>query len=309
MTDTARNKRPHELFRCMDPKAFARDFSEATGEDVGAVARRASGINAITGVVLGGSIPLGIGTSVSDVDLLVLTDPQIALELPPSGTGGVLHAGEFSTVRKGLVRGEVVMLCAGIEVNCQLLSQTALADAAAQLEKGRISQTPHEFGHLSRLRTGWVLDGETAMTKTLAPLRTRNTLDLHCSAWYLVAARLGIEDARAALEDSLLLAQHLARGAVEHGVLAWFGSQGFGYVGSKWLRALEPARAATPLGKAAASLPGRTVLPELLFPSSAADKATAAAYVNASDSYVGKLRKEMESDRRFAVAFALSPQL
>jgi hypothetical protein len=302
-------KRPHGLHLHTHPQAFLEDFEAQTGATIAEIVRIAAGTENVVGVILGGSLPLGIGTSASDIDLLVVLDKSVRNCLPKSDAHTkVLHAGTFAEAGERIVRGEVVLMRGGIEINCQILTLQAIVSAAQQLQRGHVSQTPYEFGLLSRLRTGWKLIGAERLRSLLAPLLESDALEVHCTIWYLVGATQELGDARAALEDCPRLALHLGRSAYERAVLAFLASRGFAYVGSKWLRAFEHTRRDTLLGSHAAAVPGADSAFQWLYPNNGR-LGEAAAYISEVTDQLATIRAAIEKDRTYAVATAICPQL
>ena len=305
----ATTKRPHALYRSTDAATFAAAFEAETGRRIEQVVAELCVDNDACGVVLGGSLPLGLGTPASDVDLLVLLDDADQEMLPkPNARDGIVFAGRFADSGAQIARAEIVAVVAGIEVNCQLLSATAVERAGQQISRAQVSLTPYEIGLLSRLKTGWTLEHTTAFDRRCAPLVSRNALEIRSAVWYLVGAAQDLEDARSALADSPMLALHLGRSCAERAILAFFAAQGFAYVGAKWMRAFEPAHAPGRLGRIAGALPGGRAALRILFPD-CADPAGAVAYLEDVGSFMADIRREIESEAAFKIAIALCPQL
>ena len=303
---SATKKRLHDLYRCRDAAEFATAFADATGRKVGDVVRELCIVDDPCGIVLGGSLPLGLGTATSDVDLLVLLDnPDGETLTKPSARTGVVFAGRAAEGGGGVACGEVVAFIEGIEVNCQLLSAVSVEHASRRIARAQIALTPYEIGLMSRLKTGWTLERTATFDARCAPLLGDEALELHSAVWYLVGAMQDLEDARAALADCTPLALHLGRSAAERGVLAYFASRGIAYIGAKWLRAFEPAQAAGRVGVLAGDFPGGREALRILFPSFP----DAASYVERVAAFVADLRRDIETLPACRIAIALCPQL
>lgn len=311
-------KRPHRLHTCTSADAFPAAFCDETGHSIYDVVARFCGGAVPCGVVLGGSIPLGLGSPASDVDLLILLDPPSTTGNGTAGNGvpalpqqdprtGVVFSATFaSDGGTRLASGEVVAMMGGVEVNGQLLSAVAVGELIRRGVGARVSLTAHEIGLLSRLKTGWTLLRGPSFDRHCGALLSGNALEIHAVTWYLVGAVQELEDARAAVADSPMLALHLGRSCAERCVLAYFASRGFAYLGSKWLRALEPDSPAHRLRALADGIPGGFAALELMFP--ARDDA-AEAYLDRVAALVATTRQVIEQDRAFRIAFSLCPQL
>ena len=114
--------------------------------------------------------------------------------------------------------------------------------------------------------SAWTLLRGPSFERHCGALLGGNALEIHAATWYLVGAVQELEDARTAVADSPMLALHLGRSCAERCFLAYFASRGFAYLGSKWLRALEPDSPAHRLRALADGIPGRTAAVELMFP-------------------------------------------
>lgn len=298
-------KRPHALHRCTDADEFKTAFEALAGEPVGTLVRRLTGQPEPRGIVLGGSIPLALGTERSDVDLLVLVDGINQNANEAGHAKDVLFSGLFSGDGKRLALGEIVAMIRGVEVNCQLLLANAVVAFAERVARAGVSLTPYEIGLMSRLKTGWILEEGPGFDEYCRKPLAGDALEIHATIWYLVGAAQDREDAHAALSDSPMLAVHLGRSSVERAILAWFASCGFSYVGAKWLRAFGEGKSG-PL--VAAGLPRSREAFALLFPGDASLHG-AAAYLETVDGFLRTTRQEIERKLPYKIAIALCPQL
>jgi len=308
-TADAKKKRPHSLHRSRDAIEFEASFEAETGRGIKGVVRELCREGEPCGVVLGGSLPLGLATPVSDVDLLVLLDDPGSEVLAKASAGsGVLFSGRFAGHGAGIARAEIVAFFSGIEVNCQILSAAAIEDAGRRIARAQVSLTPYEIGLLSRLKTGWTLERNATFDNCCAALLQEEALEIHSTVWYLVGSAQDLEDALAAMADSPMLAMHLGRASAERAVLAYFAAHGFAFVGAKWMRAFEPANGEGPLGRIASELPGGRAALGVLFPALDHDGG-AKAYLAEVQGFIKRVREKIERQQAYKIAIALCPQL
>jgi hypothetical protein len=296
------------LHECRDAADFLSRFEGRLGTPVRALVDRFVDRDRLAAVILAGSIPLGLGTRASDIDLIVIVDSHEPIAMPAVDPGqGVVFAGAFTGDAR-LDVGEVILTMDDVQVDLHYVAGPRVAHAAAALAGGTVSLTEHEIGVLSRIKTGWVLDRRPAFDEHCSVLLADDSLEIRTATWHLVGALQELADARAALADSVPLALYLGRRCVEKSFAAFFAGRGFAYLGGKWLRALEAGRERTPWsvddGVRAVCHEGTA----LLFPTPAGDEA-AAGYVDRVARFIDLVRTETEKRLPFKVAFALCPQL
>lgn len=300
MGDFYLEKQLHDLHAAAGPTEFLERFQARTAlQPMDLVGGYVAGGPAFP-LVLGGSIPAGLGSPVSDIDLLAVLD-DIERFIPPAPNDQTLVVqGEPGSP----LRAFVVHVVGGLEVD------VAVVDCAALL--ARLDDALSAGGVLSRdqrrlfgrLVSGWILSGpEDGALARLARLRPAVEVRVAVSAY--VDALKQLEDAEAAADIDPLLALHLSRLAVEAGFSAHLATEGVLDAGDKWLRALG-SRA----GDVAALSDDRRRLAAvgvpLLFP--AAD-ASAARQVADCKAFLAAVRASASRERRFAIAFALCPQV
>jgi hypothetical protein len=255
--------------------------------------------------VLGGSIPLGIATHVSDIDLLVLLAPDAVFTPAAGGNGAVFFAGTFGQ-SNDLATATAVIRDEGLEFDLHFIPTHRVVDLLTAAKSSGITFSMLQRQLLSRLRNGWLLAPEEW------PIPNRvlrdESFDIHCAMHSLVTAYRSVVDAQVALQDDTLLARMMGRHAIEKAFDAYFASQGFSALGLKWLRFLRRhlessgPEAAGVISTALASR-GR----ELLLPSG--DAGAAKAYVSDVEQFVGDVRSLLERRMKYRVAFQLSRHL
>jgi len=304
---SSHGKRGHGLHTCRTPDAFLARFEFELGTSLPSFVDHFIDRNRLAGVVLGGSIPLGLGTSSSDVDLIVMVDSGEPIEMPTvDPRHGVVFSGAFAGTAR-LDVGEVIVMRDGVEVDVHCVSGPRVVQTAAQVRDGSISLTEHEIGVLSRIKTGWVLDRSGAFDAYCGVLLDDNSLEVRAATWHLVGAFQELEDSQPALSDNIPLALHLGRKCVEKVFAAFFASRGFAFLGGKWMRAhnTDRSHALWPVDDDIRALTRDGLT--LLFPNPA--DVEPAAYLDRVARFVDLVRTEIEKDMTFKVAFALSPQL
>lgn len=273
----------HALHVCSTAAEFLANLTPAMGADLTAFLRqRIAGLDEFSAWLVG-SIPAGVATALSDIDILVCVPAAAPLRFPRARVeNGMLFSGEQLARRDGLQLGDLVLLLEdGIELDVSVITQEGLAALCEQVQRGGSGITSQQVLILGRLLRGWSLTGPSPVHAMLTSLRESRALDIHCTVRCLVGAHKHLEDARAALDDVPLLASHLARAAVEKCFEAAFASSGELAVGMKWLRrAAVVAQRTGARGEAMAVL--RLEGEPLLFPANdVRDPAEAGAYVDA----------------------------
>jgi hypothetical protein len=303
----------HSLHECTTPDAFFERFRSESGESVHELVGRFVVAERIAATILGGSLSLGIGTAVSDVDLLVLIDGADALKSSDSESLHFELRGESVGEAETLLAAEVVTIVNGIEVNLQFIEMSRVRMLAEKLARPNLWLSPGGTNTviLGRIKSGWVLTSSDRFRDGCAALLKTQALEIHCTVAHLVAALQDFEDARAAVPNDLPVALHLGRAAVESCFFAYFASESHVFVGSKWLRLIDRKRAAS-----GADRDARWALGELgqsgvslLFPPLLREAAEVDAYLERVADFIAGVRSTIERRTAFKVAFKLCPQM
>jgi hypothetical protein len=270
------------------------------------VVRRFVRPEAIRLVALGGSIPLGIATSVSDVDFLVVGTSAAALERIPPSRSEVLFRGHPGA----LILAECVTMVDDVEVDVQIVSADCVSELFARICRGQSAFIQEELVILSRLANGWPLvdDGVAGIGHWQLPWQS--SLHIYCATRDYTFALKELEDAREAVHALPPLSLHLGRRTVEYGIRAYLASRGYAALGSKWMRLVLRANEAvtTRVGRAAAgTLEAGVSL--LLSGSSDPVASDCSAYLDQVGAFLETLRGEIEKDPTMRVAFRVCPQI
>lgn len=303
----------HSLHTCRNKDDFLAGFQKTCGCQIVAVISQFVPLEFVSGAVLVGSIPLGIGTEMSDIDIIVLlasADQVDWIEDATRGPAEIVFAGKAAGEGGHLAVGEAVVLLNGVEVNLQFVLGPRVKETSDRLAVGRISLTQADVMVLSRLRTGWLLIRSPNLPSDDAAQLVDEALDVHWAVTMLVFALGDLEDARAALADDRVVVYHLGRTAVEKSFTAYFASRGHAFIGTKWLRFLrlqlerggdgEDDRDLRALSSAGMSL---------LFPTPLNDPTAAADYLESVAAFYGNVRTRIERHVTYAAAVALCPQI
>lgn len=297
----------HALHECRTVERFRTDFEAATGCSVERVADHLVEATAPKAVFLVGSIPLGMGTSGSDIDIVVLVDDRTMLAKGIERVANSDQQIELSSENDMLMAGTSMTLKQGILVEVQVALITTIHQIYRRLRRRGPELSEVEIRTLGRLNTGWLL-WETA------GYLQRSALDLHdpslavyCSTRSFVSALLQRSKAGRALGRSdIPLALHHGRLSVEDAYLAYFASEGLPHLGSKWLAQIGHAHEAA---QRVARHPLLTEGVSLLFPSLSLTVAEASQYLRDASNFVISMQRLIEQRMRFRIAYAACPQI
>jgi len=298
----------HSLHECRNAAEFRAGFELSTGLSIQSVGDQVARSSAPKAIFLTGSVPLGMATKGSDVDFLVLVDSREALlrqEIPTS-TNTDQHL-TFSNESDPL-RAELRMTVTnGITVETVAAITPSVRQICIRLRRRGPELSDGEIMTLGRLRCGWLL-WETAGYLERNQLNLKDpAFDVYCSTRKFAFALIHRQKALRALElADIPQALHLGRCSVELGYLAYFASDGFSYLGTKWLAQLGSARdAAQRAGRhplLAENLP-------LLFPTLSSGHGDAALYLTRVAEFLEHMRSLIEQKTLFRIAYAACPQI
>jgi hypothetical protein len=301
----ARERRSHSLHRCTTPAEFVERFREETGQAPHEFVRSVVENADIEAVIVGGSIPFGVATAISDVDLMVLLrsgQPRLA----EVDAGHKLHNARYVGESR-LVSDEVVLLVGGIEVEVQLMRSDQVLALGEALRRGGAVFTPLELILLARVKRGWVIEEDEGFRARHSALMEGRFLDLYIALREYAGALKETEDAWAAAAELPVLALYLGRAAVDKVCCFILALCGYPSIRSKWIRLVESGRIGAESPRAHALL-GRGI--RLLFPSAPSERASETArYLDEVVAFMGDAKAFAEEDRLFAIAFAQSRQI
>jgi hypothetical protein len=297
----------HTLHECGSVDEFCQRFEAATGRSAQHVADHVVEPSAPKAIFLVGSLPLGMATSGSDVDLIVLVDSKTALLNREGNSANSEQHLEFSTDNDVLQAGMFVTLFEGILVDLQVAITPAIHRIQSRLRRRGPELSEGEVRTLGRLSTGWLLWQSAGYLEGNALSLNDPALSIYCCTKNFVTALIQLRKATKTLEhDDIPLTLQLGRSSVEMAYLAYFASEGFAYLGCKWLAQIGYARGA------AQRVSQHPLLKEgvrLLFPAFESTPTDAAQYLQAVREFHAAMQGLIEKKILFRIAFKACPQI
>jgi hypothetical protein len=298
---------PHTLHECRTVEDFLPKFEVATGHSAVTITDDVLRASAARALFLVGSLPLGMGTSGSDIDLIVLVDSQAALLDGRERQANSDQRLEFSSESDLLLAGTFLMLKNGIAVEVQVALTGAVRNVYGRLRRRGPELSETEIRTLGRLSTGWLLwETDSYLRQSAVDLRD-SSLAVYCSTRSFVSALLQRGKAARALErHDIPLALHHGRLSTEEAYLAYFASEGLPHLGSKWPAQLGHAHGAA---KRLAEHPILAQGIPLLFPRFSSSAAEVGQYLRDASDFVMSMRALIERQVLFRIAYAACPQI
>jgi len=298
----------HPLHTCRSAEEFCLQFEVFAGRSVAQVVEHFVASTEPKAVFLVGSLPLGMATPGSDIDLVVLVDTKTALL---EGSGSVTNTGQrlvFSNESDSLRAAEFLTVTeAGMLVDTTVVVAPSIKRIYTRLRSKGPELSETEILTVSRLSTGWLLWQSDGYLERNGLALKSSVLDIYCCTKYFVSALHQLQKGRKALEiTDVPLALNLGRSCVEMVYLAYFASEGFSYLGPKWLAQIGHA-----LG-ASERVSRQPLLKEnisLLFPSFPSSSEETRQYFQAVVDFLSWMRNLIEQKPLFRIAFSASPQI
>jgi hypothetical protein len=300
---------PHSLHKCQSAVDFRQAFEAFAGFPVQNVADQIVIPGSPRAVFLVGSLPLGMSTSDSDIDFIVLIDQKTMLLDQTSAKGA--NTGQrvaFSNDSESLVAGNFITLVNGAQVDVTVVITPAIKSIHTRLRSRGPELNKNEIMTLSRLSTGWHLWESEDYLDSRGVSLTDPALDIYCCTRNFVLALLYRRKALKALSlGDLPVTLYLGHLSVEEAYSAYYASEGFSYLGVKWLSAVTRAD-----GTVLERVPRHSLLEQnvpLLFPSCEYKGEEAAEYLRAVREFLNSIRALIERKTLFRIAFAACPQI
>jgi len=297
----------HALHESAGAEDFSGRFEAFTGQSVGFVVGRIVRPDAPRAVFLTGSIPLGMGTHGSDVDLLVLIDDKRALVGGGSAIANTDQELAFSNDSDSLRAGLFLKVLNGVTVEVAAVVTPGIARIQRRLRSRGPELTEGEIMTLGRLGTGWLLLQTDDYLQRAGILLQDPAFDVYCSTRNFTYGLIYRLKAGRALElGDIPQALHLGRLSVEMACLAFFASEGLSYLGAKWLAQIGHARGGA---ERLARHPLLADAVTLLFPVYGPGAAGATSYLLAVTQFLDSMRSQIEQKTLFRIAFRACPQI
>lgn len=305
-TPTLQQRPACPLHLCNDLSAFRAAFQVELGRDIDGWLAELAHPDCVAAVILGGVIPLGIGSATSDIDLIVVVDDPAAIKSRRllDGSASGVHGGVLGESDKLMV-AETFTVVNGRDVYVQFVILGELSRLSAQLASADAwrSLSGHSTQILSRIKTGWMLTVTNRLRRACAELLQGRSLEVHCAVRCFAAGLRDFEKAKWELSDDVTVALHLGRSTVQGVLTAYLAGNGLCYIGNEWLKMLSRAakRSGSAAGAMSTSLIERGI--ELLFPPLTNVRDEAFDYLNRVAEFVGDCKRHMEDDTAFRAAF------
>jgi len=298
----------HLLHECRTPEEFSSRFESSTTKSPRSVVDQVIDPAAPKAVFLTGSLPLGMATNGSDVDFVVLIDSKDVV--PSRGDAARINTDqhlEFVNESDPLRAALFISVLNGITVEVTPVITSAIKRVYGRLRAKGPELSEGEIMTLGRLSTGWLLwESEGYLERNQLNLGDP-ALNVYCCTKHFAFALIYTLKARRALELSdLPQALHLGRLGVEMAYLAYFASEGFPYLGAKWLAQIGHARGAAervsrhPLLKEAVPL---------LFPTYRSDPEEVACYLREVAQFQAAMKGLITRKTLYRIAFETCPQI
>ncbi len=296
----------HTLHECRTASEFLIAFEETIGEPLQQVVNRVIAPSAPSATFVVGSLAQGMGSSGSDVDLIVLVDEHSAAIRDQSHIAN--NARELTFVSESrLLAGSYLKMYGGVALDLSVVITPEIHAVYDRLRRRGPELSEIEIRTLGRLSSGWLLSQTDGYMQRHAAILKDSTLRVYCcTKQYVVALHEVTKATRALDRNDIPLALQHARIGVEATYLAYFASEGFPFLGTKWLAQLGHARGASE------RLERQPLLAEgvpLLFPQYPTTAADTAAYLQTVAGFLAAMRGLIEEKTLFRIAFSACPQI
>ena len=297
----------HSLHECHSAQAFIERFEAAIHCSVRHIADPFIAATAPKAIFLVGSLPLGMGTSSSDVDLIVIVDSKADVLRSETHAANTEQRLEFSNENDPLTIGMFVTLMQGILVDLQVAVSPMIHNVQSRLRRRGPDLSESEVRTLGRLSSGWLLWQTEGYLERSGVVLQDPALSVYCCTKNYVFALNDQRKAAKALDlGDIPLALQLGRLSVEMSYLAYFSSEGLPFLGAKWLAQIGYAHGA------AERVHRHPLLREgvpLLFPAWNVTAAEAGQYLENVGEFLISMRRLIEQRMLFKIAFKACPQI
>jgi len=296
-------KKPHDLCTARDAGNFLALWQQHAGIDLLSWLAEKFELTADTEVVLAGSIPLGLGTPVSDLDLFLIPSSDHEPK-PHEGLEGIVL---MPATGESLTRLELIDLAEGVEVDIQVLDRSRLERIVRAIASGSVLLGTEEYTTIGRLCTGWALGRKSSLDNRDG--FDRSMFFVYASTREFVVALKHYEDAVAAGTDNSFLSVKMARLAIERCFQAFFCANSLPGLGEKWLRMYAPgARRPDTLDSPVFDRMCAEAIPLLMDAPKPVDEAMR-EYLSKVERFLSATRSLIERDRKYKIAFSVCRQI
>lgn len=295
------SKRPNNLYKVSTAEEFSVGMlawmeGDATWHPAQFVAD-----GALTALLVVGSIPLGIGSCASDVDLVAIVRGTSDLPSSFPADDRIVFA-----ARTGTQSANIVIVSHGLEIDIQFIAMSWLSTTYKAATGNGAMPSLADMNLLGQIKLGWVLAAERKIRSFLVMLQKDRSIEIRSSVRAYVSSLKTLEDAIAARTDNPVLALHLGRLAVERALGAYLAAQGSIGLGDKWLR-LD--RQATGQDKSAPLFHLFDEAEGLLFPTFDLSENAVRTYLQRVTSFNASVKTQVETSPAYRIAFRVCPQI
>lgn len=257
-------------------------------------------------IFVAGSIPMGMATSISDIDFIVFVDSQDALLPGATSKKNSDSALTFSNDGDPLSVGHFIHLINGIEVDINIVLASKIEAITQRLKLPGPELSDGEVLTIGRLKKAWLISKSDGFLDHWDDFLSDYSFEVLCATRFYWMSLKMLEKARkAASMRDFPVALYLARISAECVYWSYFASRGFCALGTKWLKFVTVFDFN---GDDNAKHLFNGKIP-LVFPQYQMDVAALEQHFETIVGFQRSGRATIEKDLRFKIAFAVCPQI
>lgn len=298
----------HDLHECRSAQEFRQRFELACEIPVASVADHVIAPTAARAIFLTGSVPLGMATNGSDLDFIVLVDRREELiDREVANANNSKEHLTFSNESDPLRTQLDLKTMNGITVETVAVIAPTIGKILSCMRRRGPELNEGELMILDRLSSGWLLwQSDDYLARRGINLQDP-ALNIYSSTRSFSYSLIHRRKALRALDlGDVHQALYLGRESVELAYLAYFASEGFPYLGTKWLAQIGHAFGAADRVRRHPLLAEQI---QLLFPAFASSANDAARYLQEVGESLQAMRELIEQKPLYRIAFAACPQI
>jgi len=295
--------KPHPLYRCKDSTSFIESLEEYISESLFELLSKFVIVENVYSVHLVSSIPLGIGTNMSDIDFYII-GKEDCLKLDNKRRDNSV---KYSRSNTDTVIAECISVVNGVKFDFEILNLDRINELSFRLENSNPVYTLQELTVLSRLKTGWKLHIATDKCENLDYLTSLNSnkLNIYSSTFHYMVALSRFKDSINAIDNDKTSSLMMAKSCIENSYISYISSIGVPYPGQKWIRYMNPVT--SPMKHCISKFFFDSL--HLLFPSLNETDEAVNNYLKDVREFMLKTRALMEEDLEYKIAFSLNKQI
>lgn len=257
-------------------------------------------------IFVAGSIPMGMATSISDIDFIVLVDSADAILPGATSRKNSDSALTFSNDGDPLSIGHFIHLINGIEVDINIVLVSKIEGITQRLKLPGPELSDGEVLTIGRLKTAWLISKSDGFLDHWDSFLSDHSFEVLCATrFYWMSLKMLEKSRKAASMQDIPVSLYLARISAECVFWAYFASRGFCALGTKWLKFVTVFDFN---GDADAKQLFSDSIP-LVFPQFHMDAAERERHFETIVRFQRSGRATIEKDIRYKIAFAVCPQI